>query len=129
VPPAPRPVRVVLADDEQIFVATLRLLLDRDERVLVVGTAANGAEAVEIAHRESADVVLLDLRMPVVDGYTATRLLRSLERPPQVIVLSGVDEDEAVGPALAAGAATFLLKGNVQDEVVDEIVRVADAAQ
>ncbi|MEU8380262.1 response regulator transcription factor [Streptosporangium sp. NPDC048865] len=104
--------RVALADDQTLVRAGFRALLERDPGIAVVGEAADGAEAVELAREERPDVVLMDIRMPVLDGIEATRAIvgdASL-RDVRVVVLTTFEADEYVFDALRAGASGFLLK-------------------
>ena len=120
-----RPVRVLLADDHAAIRAGLRLLLDAADDVEVVGEAADGTAAVTNARALRPDVVLMDLRMPGVDGIAATRTITS-EGLADVLVLTTFDLDEYVDGALRAGAAGFLLKTAEPAALVDAVRRVAD---
>jgi DNA-binding NarL/FixJ family response regulator len=111
-------VRVLLADDQQLVRAGFRSILKHEPDVEVVGEAVNGAEAVRMAEELSPDVVLMDIRMPVMDGLTATRHILSHPRPPVVIVLTTFDADEFVYRSLRHGAAGFLLKDTSPEELV-----------
>jgi DNA-binding NarL/FixJ family response regulator len=105
-------VRVLLADDQELVRAGFRLLLDVEDDLDVVGEAADGAEAVALAQAHRPDVVLMDVRMPVLDGIAATRRIaatRGLERV-RVLILSTYDTESYVFDALQAGASGFLLK-------------------
>src|SRR6059058_3677665 len=104
------PIRVLLVDDEELVRFGLRTVLESSGGFEVVGEAGNGAEGVDKARELRPDVVLIDIRMPVMDGLTATRQLLALSHPPQVAVLTTFHVDEYVYAALAAGAAGFLLK-------------------
>jgi DNA-binding NarL/FixJ family response regulator len=117
-------VRVLLVDDQAMFREGLRTLFSVQPDLKVVGEAANGEEAVELAARLKPDVVLMDLRMPVLDGAAATR--RIAEHHPQcrVIVLTTFDDDEAVFEGLRAGAVGYLLK-DASSEKLFEAVRAA----
>ncbi|WP_344247088.1 response regulator transcription factor [Isoptericola hypogeus] len=119
-----RPVRVLLADDHAAIRAGLRLLLDAAPDVEVVGEAADGTAAVTNARALRPDVVLMDLRMPGVDGIAATRAIVG-ERLAEVLVLTTFDLDEYVDGALRAGAAGFLLKSAEPAALVDAVRRVA----
>ena len=120
-----RPVRVLLADDHAAIRAGLRLLLDAAPDVEVVGEAADGTAAVTNARALRPDVVLMDLRMPGVDGIEATRVITG-ERLAEVLVLTTFDLDEYVDGALRAGAAGFLLKTAEPAALIDAVRRVAD---
>jgi len=104
------PARVLLVDDDALVRAGLSMMLDGADGIAVVGEAADGDQVTAAADAHSPDVVLMDLRMPRVDGITATRRLRARPHPPEVIVLTTFDADENVLRALRAGASGFLLK-------------------
>jgi DNA-binding NarL/FixJ family response regulator len=106
----PDPIRVVLVDDQALFRSGLRLLLDSQDDLQVVGEAGNGMEALAEVARTAPDVVLMDVRMPVMDGVTATERLAALGDRPKVLVLTTFDLDEAAARALRAGASGFVLK-------------------
>jgi DNA-binding NarL/FixJ family response regulator len=120
-----RPVRVVLADDERLIRTGFRMILTAEPGIEVVGEAADGAAAVDAARTNRADVVLMDIRMPVLDGLEATRrILGGPGRTPRVIVLTTFDHDEYVVEALRIGASGFLLKDAPEDRLIAAI-RVA----
>jgi DNA-binding NarL/FixJ family response regulator len=121
---APRPVQVVVVDDDPLVRTGLRLLLGGDD-VVVVGEAGDGAEAARQVEALAPDVVLMDIRMPGVDGLAATEAIRARPDPPQVIVLTTFDADEQVMRALRAGAAGFLLKDTSPADLVAAVTRVA----
>ena len=126
-PPAPGSIRVVIADDQEVVRAGFAALLDGLDDVAVVGTARDGEDAVEVAHRCQPDVILMDVRMPVMDGIEATRrIVTEVAPPPRVIVLTTFDLDEYVYEALGAGASGFLLKDGTA-ETLFEAVRVVAA--
>ena len=115
------PVRVLLVDDQALFREALATLLDVRDDIEVVGEAADGDEALRRAAALSPDVVLMDLRMPVLDGVAATRRLR-VERPEvRVIALTTFDDDEEVFAALRAGAVGYLLKDVSSERLVEAI--------
>ncbi|MFE6234691.1 response regulator [Cellulosimicrobium sp. NPDC057862] len=120
-----RPVRLLLADDHAAIRAGLRLLLDAADDVEVVGEASDGTAAITNARALRPDVVLMDLRMPGVDGIEATRVITG-ERLADVLVLTTFDLDEYVDGALRAGAAGFLLKSAEPAALLDAVRRVAD---
>jgi DNA-binding NarL/FixJ family response regulator len=118
-------IRVLLADDERLVRAGFRMILKAESDIQVVGEAADGLEAVEGAREARPDVVLMDIRMPTVDGLEATRrILAGPEPRPRVIVLTTFDLDKYVYEALRAGASGFLLKDAPEDRLVAAI-RVA----
>ncbi len=120
-------IRVVLADDQALLRSTFRLLLDSTEDILVVGEAATGVEAVERARSDRADIVLMDIRMPDMDGIEATRLLTNDEglAGVRVLVLTTFETDELVVEAIRAGASGYLGKGVDPAELLDAIRIVA----
>ncbi len=118
-------IRVLLVDDDPLVRAGLSMMLDGIAGITVVAEAADGQEAVTAADAHAPQVVLMDLRMPRVDGITATRRLRARARPPEVIVLTTFDTDENVLHALRAGASGFLLKDTPPPQIVEAVTRVA----
>ena len=121
------PIRVVIADDQEVVRAGFAALLDSRDDMTVVGTAHDGEDAVEVAHRHRPDVILMDVRMPVMDGIEATRRIVTEVAPAaRVIVLTTFDLDEYVYEALSAGASGFLLK-DVTAGTLFEAVRVVAA--
>ena len=118
-------VRVLLVDDDPLVRAGLHMMLSSSERLDVVGEAADGAEAVAAIHECRPDVVLMDIRMPEMDGIAATSAIRSLPKPPYVIVLTTFQADDQVLGALRAGADGFLLKDTPPTEIVNAVLQVA----
>ncbi len=123
------PVRVLVVDDQALVRAGFVMILEAEDDLLVVGEAANGIEAVAEARRLRPDVVLMDIRMPEMDGLDATRELCASPRPgghcPRVLILTTFDLDEYVFEALRAGASGFLLKDTPPDDLVAAIRIVA----
>jgi len=113
-------IRVVIVDDQELVRAGLQLVLET-RGCEVVGLAADGREAVDVVSRTKPDVVLMDIRMPVMDGIAATRALTSAELPSKVLMLTTYDLDRYVYDALRAGAAGFLLKATPPDRLVEGI--------
>ena len=118
-------IRVLLVDDQELIRYGLRLVLEAAPDLLVVGEAADGAQAVDAASRLRPDVVLMDARMPVLDGIEATRRIGSLVATARVLVLTTYDLDEIAFGALDAGAAGFLLKNTRPDELTSAVRAVA----
>ncbi|WP_433479517.1 response regulator [Spirillospora sp. CA-142024] len=119
------PLRVLIVDDDALVRAGLSMMLDGTGGISVAGEAADGDEVPAAADAHAPDVVLMDLRMPRVDGITATRRLRARPNPPEVIVLTTFDSDENILHALRAGASGFLLKDTPPDQIVHAVRQVA----
>jgi DNA-binding NarL/FixJ family response regulator len=121
-------IRVLLVDDDALVRSGLRMMLAGAEELEVVGEADDGRGVLPAVDRHRPDVVLMDIRMPQLDGIAATRLLRGQPSPPEVIVLTTFDADELVVRALQAGAAGFLLKDTPPTEIVRaiELVHAGD---
>jgi DNA-binding NarL/FixJ family response regulator len=117
-------VRVLVADDQTLFRAGLVRLLEEDPRVEVVGQAGDGAEAVDLAGRLRPDVVLMDLRMPNVDGIEATRRIAAEYPEVRVLLLTVLDADNNVIQALKAGASGYILKDSRPDSIVSSLLAV-----
>ena len=117
---------VLVVDDDPLVRSALALMLGGQPDIAVVGEAADGRAGVALARELLPDVVLMDIRMPVLDGLAATRLLHAEPCPPRVIVLTTFDADDHVVGALAAGADGFLLKDTPPGEIVAAIRKVAD---
>nr|WP_233624271.1 response regulator transcription factor [Actinoplanes sp. ATCC 53533] len=120
------PVRVLIVDDDALVRAGLTMILSGAEDVDVVGEAADGSEVPAAVATHRPDVVLMDIRMPRVDGLTATESLRRRAGAPEVIVLTTFDADEFVLRALRAGASGFLLKDTPPMEILHAVRRVAN---
>jgi DNA-binding NarL/FixJ family response regulator len=118
-------IRVLIADDQAMVRAGLRLILESRPDMEVVAEAADGEEAVAAARRHSPDVVLMDVRMPRLDGIEATRQIISELRSTRVLVLTTFDVDEYVFKALQAGASGFLLKESSPEQLISAIQLVA----
>lgn len=118
-------ITVVVVDDDDLMRAGLRLILDQAEDIHVVGEAADGRDVPVVVGRTGPDVVLMDVRMPDVDGIRATEAVLALPTPPRVIVLTTFENDDHVFDALAAGASAFLLKRTPPEQLVDAIRVVA----
>nr|WP_307870756.1 response regulator transcription factor [Actinoplanes brasiliensis] len=113
-----RPVRLLLVDDDSMVRTGLRLLFGGDSGCVVVGEAGDGDEAVTAVRAHWPDVVLMDIRMPRVDGVEATRRIRRLPHPPEVVMLTTFDVDELVVESIRNGACGFLLKDTPPREIM-----------
>ena len=114
-------IRVLIADDQRVVREGLSMLVGLIEGVEVIGTASDGIEAVDLAHAEKPDVVLMDLRMPNMDGAEATRRIRAALPETQVLVLTTYADDESLFPALQAGARGYLTKDASAEEIEQAI--------
>jgi DNA-binding NarL/FixJ family response regulator len=121
-------IRVLLVDDQALVRSGFRLILETRDDLEVVGEAADGREAVDLARRLRPDVILMDVRMPSVDGVEATRRIAALGCPARVLILTTFDLDEYVYEAIRAGASGFLLK-DVQPAQLVEAIRVVAAGE
>jgi DNA-binding NarL/FixJ family response regulator len=118
-------VRVLIADDQALLRGSLRVLIETEPDLVVVGEAGTGAEAVDLVRAQRPDVVLMDVRMPDMDGIEATRRITAYEHAPRILVLTTFDLDEYVYSALRAGASGFLLKDTPPDQLLDALRVVA----
>jgi DNA-binding NarL/FixJ family response regulator len=127
-PPETPPIRVLLADDQALLRATFRILIDTDPGMTVVGEAANGREAVELAHSQHPDVIVMDIRMPGTDGLTATSLIAAdpALAATRILILTTFEDDENVAKALRAGASGFLGKDVSAEGLLAGIRTIAD---
>jgi DNA-binding NarL/FixJ family response regulator len=114
-------IRVAVVDDQPLLVSAFVALIDAQDDLTVVGTAGDGEQAVSLAASSLVDVMLMDLRMPVLDGVSATRAICSASDRPRILVLTTFNIDELVLGAVAAGARGFLLKDADPDDVLDGI--------
>lgn len=126
--PHGRPIRVAVCDDVSDFRLMMRLVLEEDPEITVVGEARDGAEAVDVAAETAADVVLLDLAMPRMDGLEAIPLIRSRAPSSRIVVLSGFGEGPASRSALQLGAHHYLYKGCEFDDIRRAVHEVMERA-
>ena len=117
--------RVVVADDQALVRAGLKMVLEAEPDIEVVGEAADGHEVLDVSRRASPDVVLMDIRMPGLDGLEASRRLLAGATPPKVLVLTTFDEEEYLYEALRAGTSGFLLKVSPPEQLIGAIRTVA----
>ncbi|MDX6437897.1 MAG: hypothetical protein QOF45_480 [Gaiellaceae bacterium] len=121
----PPPVRVLIADDHRLFAEALEAVLSTEDRILVVGRAADGGEAVAMARKLEPDVVALDISMPVMDGFEAAAELKQLAHPPAVLMLTGSNAPEDVDRARRVGAKGYITKDAIAARLVDAILAAA----
>ena len=118
-------VRLLIVDDHPVVRAGLNSMLGKRSGLRVIGSVHGGREALEFLDREPADVMLLDLRMPNMDGIDTLRALRTMTAPPQVVILSNFEYDEEIFRAVEAGARGYLLKNTSRDEIISAIRAVS----
>ena len=123
------PVRVVIVDDHRLFVDALAVLLGHDERLDVIGTAGDGQAAIELVVEQRAEVAVIDVRMPEVDGLETARRLRKRSPDTSVILVTGMDEPKLAEQAREAGAVALLTKGALHEELKEAIVAAANRAE
>jgi len=117
-------IRLVIADDDRLITESMKIILDMDEGFTVVGVAENGEDAVSLCQSQNADVALLDIRMPKMDGVEATkRITQSTDT--KVLILTTFDEDEYIKKAFEYGAGGYLLKNNPPDQIKNAIRAIA----
>ncbi|HVD43629.1 MAG TPA: response regulator transcription factor [Gaiellaceae bacterium] len=115
----------MIVDDHRLFVDALALLLGHDDRLAVIGTAGDGRSAIELAVDKRAEVAVIDVRMPEVDGLETARRLRKLSPDTRVILVTGLDEPQLAEEARKAGAVALLTKGALHDELKEAILAAA----
>jgi DNA-binding NarL/FixJ family response regulator len=120
----PKPLRVLIADDHRLFAEALEAILGADDRIEVVGQASDGAEAVELAQRLGPDLVLMDVNMPVLDGFEATREIRAAGEAVHVLMLTGSNSRADVDRSREVGASGYITKDRIASELVGAIVDV-----
>jgi DNA-binding NarL/FixJ family response regulator len=121
----PEGIRVLIADDHRLFGQALEAILATDERLQVVGHAGDGAEAVQLALSVDPEVILMDIAMPIMDGFQATKQIRKQRPHACVLMLTGSDSRVDVDLARAAGAAGYVTKDRIAAELIDAILEVA----
>jgi DNA-binding NarL/FixJ family response regulator len=127
-PSPPGQTRIVIADDDPFFVQMLRAELAGCEQLEVVGTAANGAEAIDLVEELQPAVVLMDVAMPVLDGVDAMREIRNMPHPPAVVVITGREEEVTAHAAYQEGAQAYLRKSEDLPLLIGVIVAVSQLA-
>jgi DNA-binding NarL/FixJ family response regulator len=119
-----KPIRVLIADDHRLFAQALEAILEADERIEVAGHARDGREAVELAASLDPDVILMDIAMPAMDGFQATRLIRKSDSSATILMLTGSNSRSDVDRARRAGAAGYVTKDRIAAELIDAIIEV-----
>jgi two-component system nitrate/nitrite response regulator NarL len=120
----PKPLRVLIADDHRLFAEALEAILATDDRIEVVGQASDGEKAVELARALDPDLVLMDVSMPVLDGFEATREIRAESEGVRVLMLTGSNSRADVDRSRQAGASGYITKDRIASELVATIVEV-----
>jgi DNA-binding NarL/FixJ family response regulator len=123
------PVRVVIVDDHRLFVDALALLLGHDERLEVIGTASDGPTAIDLAVDGAAEVAVIDVRMPEVDGIETAKRLRTRSPATSVILVTGLDDPQIAVEAKEVGAVALLKKGALHDQLKEAIVAAASSRE
>ena len=119
------PVRVLIADDHRLFAEALEAVLSSEARIEVIGRASDGAEAVELARRLQPDLVVLDISMPVLDGFEAAAALERLQPAPAILMLTGSNAPEDVDRARRVGVNGYITKDAIAASLVDAILVAA----
>jgi DNA-binding NarL/FixJ family response regulator len=121
----PKPLRVLIADDHRLFAEALEAILAADDRIEVVGQAGDGSQAVELARKLGPDLVLMDVSMPVLDGFEATREIRAKSEDTRVLMLTGSNSRADVDRSREVGASGYITKDRIASELVAAIVEVS----
>jgi DNA-binding NarL/FixJ family response regulator len=120
----PKTIRVLIADDHRLFAQALEAILEDDDRIAIAGHARDGKQAVDLARRLEPDVVLMDIAMPGMDGFQATRMITDERPETSILILTGSNSRADVDRARKAGAAGYVTKDRIAAELVDAIVEV-----
>ena len=119
----------MIVDDHRLFVDALALLLGHDDRLEVIGTAGDGPTAIELAVAQQAEVAVIDVRMPEVDGLETARRLRTRSPETRVILVTGLDEPQLADEAKSAGAVALLKKGALHDQLKEAIIAAVQSSR
>jgi DNA-binding NarL/FixJ family response regulator len=122
------PLRVLIVDDHKLFADALKLMLDRQPGIEVVGIAANGEEAVDLAVMHDAQLVLMDIGLPTIDGFEAARRVLTLKKAARILAVTGRTEDELGEQVSSAGMIGYLSKDKIHETVMDSIRAAMQAA-
>jgi DNA-binding NarL/FixJ family response regulator len=123
------PVRVVIVDDHRLFVDALALLLGHDDRLDVIGTASDGPTAIDLAVAGAAEVAVIDVRMPEVDGIETAKRLRTRSPATSVILVTGLDDPQIAVEAKEVGAVALLKKGALHDQLKEAIIAAVQSSR
>jgi DNA-binding NarL/FixJ family response regulator len=115
------PIRILIVDDHPVVCSGLTNMLGSESGLRVLGSAASGEEALVLIRRDKPDMLLLDLRMPGMDGISVLHALKQIEQPPKVIILTSFEKDEEIYQAIRAGAQGYLLKDATETEMISAI--------
>jgi len=121
-----KPVRVLIADDHRLFAEALEAILGADDRIEIAGQASDGGEAVELARSLEPDIVLMDVSMPVLDGFEATREIRAESDDVQILMLTGSNSRADVDRSREVGASGYVTKDRIASELVEAILEVRE---
>lgn len=113
--------RIVIVDDDALIREGLEMILEHEDDLDVVGTATNGREAVEVCHRTTPDIVLMDIRMPIMDGVEATRLIKEKYGKIKILLLTTFKDSEYIRSAMKYGAEGYILKSNSSESIIESI--------
>ncbi|WP_138206795.1 response regulator transcription factor [Haloimpatiens lingqiaonensis] len=113
--------RIIIVDDDGLIRDSLKLILDIEEDIQVIGTASNGREAIELCRKKNPDIVLMDVRMPTLDGVLATKEVKSENPNIKVIILTTFKDDEYIAEAIKNGAEGYILKNQSSDNIIESI--------
>lgn len=122
----PKPIRVLIADDHRLFAQALEAILSDDRRIEIVGQARDGNEAVQLSEQLEPDVILMDIAMPGMDGFQATRVIKQARPRACILMLTGSDSRSDVDRARTAGAAGYVTKDRIAAELIDAILEVVE---
>lgn len=117
--------KVLIVDDDALIREGLKILLDLEEDIEVVGTAVNGQEALEVCKVKSPDIVLMDIRMPILDGVLGTKLIKEYSKGIKVVILTTFKDDEYIKEAIKNGAEGYILKNQPSDSIIESLRTVA----
>lgn len=113
--------KVLIVDDEALIKDSLKIILSLEEDIEVIGTANNGQEAIEMCREQNIDIVLLDIRMPIMDGVLATKYIKEINKNIKIIILTTFKDDEYIEQAMKYGAAGYILKNQSTDSIINAI--------